>query len=215
MLPEIVETERLRLEPRTPEYVDPFAVYEHCKEGAPNIDEVTEHVPWSAHSHPKESLEFLERGAKLRDEHKAADYVVRPKEGEEGAGEIAGFTGVDFDWEREFVELGLWFRKPFWGRGYSSERALALAELAFEGLDFELLVVRHHVENENSERAIEKYIDRMGGRREGVLRNYGLASVDDGGGVDEVRYSVSRTEYRDADPDHEVTFLDEDGEPWP
>lgn len=215
MLPEIVETERLRLEPRTPAYVDPLAVYEHCKTDAPHIDEVTEHVPWSPHEHPKESLEFLERGEKMREDHDAADFVVRPKDGEDGAGEIAGFTGVDFDWDTDSAELGCWFRKRFWGRGYSGERALALAELAFEGLDFEILTVRHHVGNENSERAIEKYIDRMGGRREGVLRNFGVESVDGGGGVDEVRYTVSQTEYREADLDHEVTFRDAGGEPWP
>ncbi|MEF8800964.1 MAG: GNAT family protein [Halolamina sp.] len=215
MLPEIVETERLRLEPRTPEYVDPLAAYEHCKEGAPNIDEVTEHVPWSPHKHPKETLAFLERGVEMREDHEAAEFVVRPKQGEHGAGEIAGFTGVDLDWERDAAELGCWFRKPFWGRGYSGERALALAELALEALDFEILTVRHHVDNENSERAIERYIDRMGGRREGVLRNVGLESIDNGGGVDGVRYTVSQAEYREADPDHEVTFRDVDGEPWP
>lgn len=215
MLPEIVETERLKLEPRTPEYIDPLAVYEHCKEGAPHIDEVTEHVPWNPHAHPKESLEFLERGQKTREEHEAAEFVVRPKEGEDGAGEIAGFTGVEFDWEKDVAELGCWFRKPFWGRGYSGERALALAELTFEGLGFEVLTVRHHVGNENSERAIAKYVDRMGGRREGVLRNFGVESIGDDGGVDEVRYTVSQAEYRETAPEQEVTFRDADGEPWP
>ncbi|MFB6221585.1 MAG: GNAT family N-acetyltransferase, partial [Halolamina sp.] len=63
MFPETVETARLRLEPRTPEYVDPLAVYEYCKQGAPHIDEVTEHLPWEPHPHPKETLAFLERGA--------------------------------------------------------------------------------------------------------------------------------------------------------
>jgi RimJ/RimL family protein N-acetyltransferase len=215
MLPERIESERLRLEPRTPEYVDPLVVYEHCKAGAPHIDEITEHLPWSPHAHPKESLEFLERGVEMREELDAADYVVRPREGEDGAGELAGFTGLNFEWEKDTVELGCWFRKPFWGRGYSGERALALAELAFEGLDFDLLAVDHHVDNDQSERAIIKYIERMGGRREGTMRNAGVASLEHGGAVDQVRYTVSQAEYREADPDHEVTFVGPEGEPWP
>ena len=35
------------------------------------------------------------------------------------------------------------------------------------------------------------------------------------GPVDAVRYSVTQSEYRDADPDQEGTFLDSDGESWP
>ena len=212
MLPEIVETERLRLEPRTPEYVDPLVAYKHCKEGAPGMEEVTEYLPWDPHPHPRETLEFLEQGAEMREEHEGAGFVIRPKDGEEGAGELAGFGGLGFDWEKDTAVLGTWLRKPFWGRGYSGERALALAELAFEGLDFGLLAVDHEVGNEKSERAITKYIDRMGGRREGTLRNH--HSGDDGP-VDAVRYSVTQDEYREAAPEQEVTFYDGDGGEWP
>ncbi|MBP1985751.1 GNAT family N-acetyltransferase [Halolamina salifodinae] len=211
MFPVIIETERLRLEPRTPEYVDTLAVYEHCKQGAPEIDEVTEYLPWDPHATPNDTAEFLERGAKGREEREGIDYVIRPKEGEEGAGEIAGFGGLTFDWDTDSAELGTWLRKRFWGRGYSGERALALAELAFENLDLEVVTVTHDVGNENSERAIEKYVDRMGGRREGTLRNYHAGDPP----VDAVRYSVTQDEYREADHEHEVAFFGEDGEPWP
>ena len=146
-----------------------------------------------------------------RDEHEGTDYVIRPKEGEEGAGEIAGFGGLTLDWDTDSAELGTWLRKPFWGRGYSGERALALAELAFEQLDLELVTVTHDVDNEQSARAIEKYIERMGGRREGTLRNFHAGDPP----VDVVRYSVTQSEYRDADPEQAVTFLDGEGEPWP
>jgi RimJ/RimL family protein N-acetyltransferase len=215
MLPEVIETERLRLEPRTPAYVDPLTVYEYCREDAPAIDEITRYVPWRPHPHPKASVEFLERGAKKREDHEAAAYAVRPKAGEDGAGELAGFAGLGFDWEKDSAELGCWFRKPFWGRGYSGERALALAELGFEHLDFEVLTVSHSPGNDQSERAITKYVERMGGRREGVMRNAGVDSIEGGGGVDLVRYSISQQEYREADPEQAVAFFDADGEPWP
>ena len=215
MLPEFIETERLRLVPRTPEYADPLTVYEYCKEGAPAIEDITEHVPWQPHPHPKATAEYLERGAKKRESHETAPYIVRPKEGEDGAGEIAGFAGLNLDWEKDSAELGCWFREPFWGRGYSGERALALAELAFEHLDFGLLTVSHHQGNEQSERAITKYVERMGGHREGVMRHGGVESIEHGGGVDLVRYSISQQEYRDAAPEQAVTFYDADGESWP
>lgn len=211
MFPATIETERLRLEPRTPEYLDALAVYEHCKQGAPHIDEVTEYLPWDPHAHPKETAEFLERGAEGRQEREGIDYVIRPREGEEGEGAIAGFGGLDLNWEKDAAELGTWLRKPFWGRGYSGERALALAELAFEHLDFGVLTVTHDAGNEKSGRAIEKYIERMGGRREGTLRNYYAGDPP----ADAVRYSVTQDEYRDAAPVHEVAFYGEDGEPWP
>lgn len=211
MFPVIIETDRLRLEPRTPAYVDTLAVYEHCKQGAPGIDEITEYLPWDPHATPNETAGFLERGAEAREEREGIDYVIRPKEGEEGAGEIAGFGGLDLDWDTDSAELGTWLRKPFWGRGYSGERALALAELAFEHLDFEALTVTHDAGNQNSARAIEKYIERMGGRREGTLRNFHAGDPP----VDIVRYSVTQAEYREVDPDHEVAFYGEDGEPWP
>ncbi|QKY21422.1 GNAT family N-acetyltransferase [Halolamina sp. CBA1230] len=211
MFPAIIETERLRLEPRTPEYVDTFALYEHCKQGAPHIDEITEYLPWEPHATPNETAEFLERGVEGREEREGIDYVIRPREGQEGADEIAGFGGLTLDWDTDSAELGTWLRKPFWGRGYSAERALALAELAFEQLDLELVAVTHDVDNEQSARAIEKYIERMGGRREGTLRNFHAGDPP----VDVVRYSVTQSEYRDADPEQEVTFLDGEGEPWP
>ncbi|MFW5947969.1 MAG: GNAT family N-acetyltransferase [Halolamina sp.] len=211
MFPAIIQTERFRLEPRTPEYVDTFELYARCKEGAPGIDEITEYLPWDPHATPNETAAFLDRGVQRREERKQVDYVIRPLEGEDGAGEIAGFGGLSFDWDTDSAELGTWLRKRFWGRGYSGERALALAELAFEHLDLEVLTVTHAVGNENSARAIEKYVDHMGGRREGTLRNFHAGDPP----VDVVRYSVTQSEYRDADPDQEVAFYDGEAEPWP
>lgn len=207
MLPEVILTERLRLEPRTPEFVDTLSVYEHCREGAPHIDEVTEHLPWEPHPHPKETRDFLQRGAEAREEASAAAYVIRPREGEDGAGEIAGFGGLNLDWDRGRGGLGIWLRKRFWGRGYSGERAHALVALAFGHLDLEVVAVGHVPENEQSGRAIQRYIDEMGGRREGTIRN-SLAAAQ-GPPRDEVRYAVSQAEWREADPDPPVTFYDD------
>ncbi|WP_200531977.1 GNAT family protein [Halorubrum sp. LN27] len=195
MFPETIETDRLRLEPRWPENVDLDDCYRICSSD-PGIDEVTEHVTWDPHETKKETLEFLERGRERWEDDEAASYVIRPREGEEGAGEIAGFGGFTVDWEKRTAVLGTWLRKRFWGRGYSGERAAALAEVAFDDLDLDLVAVSHLPENDKSRRAIEKYVDRLGGRREGLLRNH--ITFTDGSVHDEVRYSISQGEWREA-----------------
>lgn len=194
MFPAEIATDRLRLTRLTHE--DLFEVYEHAKRGAPAIDEITEYVTWSPHRSLKETREFIE-GAKERwDDGEGVTYVLRPEENEANAGAFGGTTGFDIDWEKRTAALGLWLRKPLWGRGYSGERASALMHLAFERLDLDLVAVSHHPDNEQSKRAIEKYIERYGGRQEGLLRNDLV--YHDGTVVDEVRYSVSKAEYREA-----------------
>ncbi len=215
LFPDAVETERLRLERLCRENLDVAAYYRVCSSD-PGIEEVTEYVPWSPHDHPDESVEFLERCEDRWDERESADYLVRPKDPhpdvrpravpDDGYGPFAGQTGLGLDWDRQLGTLGLWLRKPFWGRGYSGERAAALFALAFDRLDLDVVTVCHHPGNDESRRAIEKYVDRFGGRREGRLRN-ALASED--GPVDQVRYTVSREEYRANRPeDLAVEFVD-------
>ncbi|QSG06164.1 GNAT family N-acetyltransferase [Halapricum desulfuricans] len=194
MFPETIETDRLRLERLGPDTVDTLALYEHVNPSAPHIDEITRYLSWDPHASPKETHEFLTDARQAWDERESAQFVVRPREGEDGAGEIAGCAGLIPDWDRQIATLGVWLRKRFWGRGYSGERAGALLELAFEDLDLEIVAVTHHVDNENSRRAIERYVERFGGRKEGTIRNGNRYEKP----VDVVRYSVSQAEYRDA-----------------
>jgi RimJ/RimL family protein N-acetyltransferase len=194
LFPERIETDRLELELATPDRVDPLELYRVCSGIADEgIEEVTRYVTWEPHEHPQETVEYL-RG--VRDRVRSGDgvsYVVRPRRGEDGAGEIAGGTGFDVDWERKTATLGMWLRRPFWGRGYSGERAGALLGVCFDRLDLEVVAVSHHVDNDQSRRAVEKYVEAYGGRREGVVRN---GQVFGGHGpADVVRYSVTRERY--------------------
>lgn len=195
LLPESFETERLRYEPRSPDSVDVPELYRICS-ADPGIDEVTAHVPWDPHEHPRETEEFLERGTTALEERAAAEYVVRPREGEDGAGELAGFTGLGIDWERRTGTLGLWLRKRFWGRGYSGERATAMVELAFDRLDLAVVDVGHAPANAKSEAAITRYVDRLGGSRDGEFRNW--LPYADGSVGDEVGYSITREGWLEA-----------------
>ncbi|AUX07748.1 GCN5-related N-acetyltransferase [Halalkaliarchaeum desulfuricum] len=195
MFPDRIETERLLLEPRIPENVDYLELYEYCSDGDA-IEEVTEHVTWEPHDHPKESLEFLEGGVDGCEKGTVADYAIRPRNGEPGAGDLAGFSGLRFEWDHRRAEMGIWLRKRFWGRGYSGERAGALLDLALGQLDLEVVRVTHHPDNENSRNAVEQYVDRFDGRREGRFRN--AIKFADGSVHDQIAYSISQTEWREA-----------------
>lgn len=205
MFPERIETERLLLEPRTPEYVGCLAMYEYCSESEEML-EVTKYTPWSPHATPKETLDFLREGAEAREEGTVADFVIRPRDeaiegeaaGSNGSsnGDIAGFCGLRMDWDRNRAEMGIWLRKQYWGRGYSGERAAALFDLAFDKLDLEIVRVTHHPDNEKSRRAVERYIDRFGGQQDGVERN--AIGYADGTVHDQITYSISQQEWTNA-----------------
>ncbi|XVH32125.1 GNAT family N-acetyltransferase [Haloferacaceae archaeon DSL9] len=195
MFPETIETDRLRLRRLTRELVDPLDAYEIYAHSE-SIEEETRYVTWSPHETPKETWDAFERFEKRWDDREAAVYGVFPREGEANAGEFVGTTGLHFEWETDAAGLGIWLRKPVWGRGYSGERAAALLDLAFDRLDLGLVSVSHLPENEQSKRAIEKYVDRFGGHHEGRFRH--LLADQDGDVHDADRYSISQAEWREA-----------------
>ena len=196
LFPERIETDRLLLEPATTETLDPLDLYEHVREGAPHIDEITEYVTWDPHETPKVTAEFLELITEQRGNNEGATYVVRPREGEEGAGEFAGLSGISVDWDAGTAEFGAWLRKPFWGRGYSGERAAAFMGVAFERLTLSAVVVTVFDGNERSRKAVSRYVEAHGGRHEGLLRNFQTAV--DGSTADVRRFTVTAEEYREA-----------------
>ncbi|WP_284014575.1 GNAT family N-acetyltransferase [Halobaculum litoreum] len=208
MFPDRILTDRLRLD-RHDEAVDALAFYEHAGERrSETIGEECTHLNWSPHATPKESATVQSTFREGWADHENAVYAVIPREGEDGAGEYAGNTGLQVDWDRRSATLGIWLRKPYWGRGYSGERARALATLAFDRLDLDVVAVSVLPENEQSARAIEKYVASMGGREEGLLRN---RIADDDGTVHDVRrFSVHRDEYAAAvGGDRPATFVDD------
>lgn len=207
MFPEQIETDHLRLERLTRDLIAPVELYEQYA-NSESIEEETRYLSWTPHKSPKETWDVLGQFEKAWDEREDAVYAIFPREGEKGAGEFAGTAGLHLDWKKRTASLGIWLRKPFWGRDYSGERAAALFELAFLHLDLELVFVEYLPENDQSKRAIEKYIERFVGQHEGYLRNH---IVDSEGVVhDAHRYSVSRDEWRAAVSEERptVTFGD-------
>lgn len=195
MFPTELETDRLRLVRCCRKNISARELYEYMRVDAPHMDEISEHVVWEPHRTVKESEEYLEELEAEWESRKQATYIVYPREGEADAGEFAGLTNTRFAWDRKTAGLGIWLRKPFWGRGYSGERAAALMELAFEDLDLEVVGASHQPGNEQSRRAVEKYIEAHGGQYDGLLRNW-IAKDDEV--RDLRRYTVTKEQYEEA-----------------
>jgi RimJ/RimL family protein N-acetyltransferase len=209
MFPERVDTERLRLVRLCRANFDPVDLYRYYSSQSDTVDEETAHLTWDPHETPKETWDAVVDAERRWDDGEAATYALVPRDGEDGAGEFAGTTDFDLDWEKRTAIFAVWLRKPFWGRGYSGERAAALLALAFDHLDLELVSAGYLSGNENSRRAIEKYVERFGGRYDGILRNW---VPMDGAVRDLHRYTVTREQWernRDAGPD--VTIPSPDG----
>ena len=204
LFPTRAESRRLRYGVVHPDRTDPYELYEHVRTGADDIDDVTRWMTWDPHRHPKGTAECVASVGEQFDDDTGATYLLYPEDGEDGAGELGGASGLSVDWDRRRAVLGVWLRKCFWGRGYSGERARTLVALAFDVLDLEVVVVAHDPENEKSGRAIRKYVEDLGGREDGRLRN---DVVIDDEPRDSVNYSIAVDEWRAATGgDYEATF---------
>lgn len=193
MFPNEIKTERLRLVRLCRENISARELYQYMNSEAPNMDEISEFVIWVPHETLKDTHDYLEEVESKWESREQPFYIIYPRKPEEDADTFAGVTNFSISWERRTAGLGIWLRKPFWGRGYSGERAEALMELAFEQLDLELVGAAHQTGNERSKRAIEKYIEANGGQYDGVLRNW-IPKNDEV--RDLHRYTVSREQYQ-------------------
>lgn len=193
LFPAEIETDRLRLTRLSHDTVDVFAYYEHCSAHEPAIEEVTQYLPWDPHQHVNETRAYIDELEEKWAAGTRAEYVIYPKAGEAGAGEIAGSGGLIVDWDTRTGIPAIWLRKRFWGRGYSGERARAMIELAFDRLDLDIVAVPIDAENDKSRQAVEKYVDAHGGQYDGLIRNSTVRP--DGTIIDHRRYTITQAQY--------------------
>lgn len=194
LFPERIETDRLVLEALRTDAADPLIYYEYAS--AEHADGVTTHLPWDPHDQPKESLEAIRDAEEAREADEHAEYVVRPRESGEGVGEFVGTTGIYPKWDRRTATFGIWSSPEFRGRGYSGGPAAATNDLSFVRLDPDLGAIAHMDGNEKSRRAVEKYVERLGGQCDGLLRNWQFN--DDGRVLDVHRYTITREQHENA-----------------
>jgi RimJ/RimL family protein N-acetyltransferase len=221
LFPEAVVTERLHLVRETDEYVDLRERYESLADDALSDEEV-QHAGFRPFEHLGDAREYVDVREAHWDDGNGVVYAIRPRDGEQGGGEaprasdgravddeesgdLAGEAELSMDWGERRGVISCYLREPYWGRGYSGERAAALLALAFERFDLDVVVTAHAVENENSRRAVEKYVERFGGERDGGIRNWGRL---DGEPVDLVQYSITREDYDESGERPTVEFVD-------
>lgn len=191
LFPAVIVTERLRLERERVADADLRARYESLSTDAVDEDELA-YVPLEPFAHLDDARDYVATREERMASGKAGTYRVRPREGEPGAGEVAGEAELFAMWEERTAFMTFGLRKRFWGRGYSAERAAALIRVAFERLELEVVSVTHVVGNENSRRAIRKYVDRFDGEHVGRFRRM---HVIDGDPVDLERYTITQSDY--------------------
>lgn len=205
LFPDEIRTERLHLVRESVADADLGERYASMNEDAVDDDELA-YVPVEPFGHLQDAREYVAQREDRMQAGDAGTYVVRPREGEDGAGEPAGEAELFAVWDERTAFMTFGLRKRFWGRGYSGERAAAFLRLAFERLDVDLVSVTHLVGNENSRRAIGKYVDRFDGRRVGRFRNQ---HVVDGEPRDVVRYEIARSDYEESSERPDCEFVEE------
>lgn len=170
-------------------------------EPATGIEAVTRYLPWSPHETLRETADVIERAAQQWENGDVATYVVRPRSDdvadratERTGSEVLGGTALSLDWELRTGTLAVWLWKPHWGNGYGQECLSALTELAFEELNLDLVVAKHVAGNANSRQMLERYVEAHGGQCDGRIRHSRRIGDEV---VDEYRYTVTRTQYRE------------------
>lgn len=194
LFPERIETDRLTLDRLSHDAVDVFDYYELCSGERTDIETITRYLPWDPHESVAETSDYIDSLETQWEQGERAEYLIRPAEGEDGAGDIAGAGGLLVDWETMTGKPAIWLRKRFWGRGYGAERAGAMIELAFERLDLDLVAVPIQDGNERSRRAVKGYIEAHGGQYDGIVRN--ATRRPDGEIIDHHRYTITAEQYR-------------------
>lgn len=206
LFPETMRTPRLRYE-RVDDAVDAFERYEWTRASRPARERETAYVTETPDSHPKATRDALARQGEAFETGDSALWaiVLRPGEPDADGTPVTagdrvhvGVANLDALWDRRRVHTGVTLHRPYWGRGYASERARALLKLTFDVLDLDVASVAHFEGNENSKRQMEKWVDEYGGREDGFFRNWVPRDGGDAEPWDLRSYSITAADYRDA-----------------
>lgn len=147
--PQLVETERLEL--RAPKVSDAPALTELVLASLP---ELSRFMPWATADYDLAGCEESIRAA-------IAAFVTRRDFRyhvfERGSGRVVGSTGIHaLEWRVPRCEIGYWIGTRHTGRGYASEAAAALTEVAFSHLGARRIEIRCDDENLASARVAER-----------------------------------------------------------
>ncbi|MDZ5810651.1 GNAT family protein [Halorubrum sp. AD140] len=191
LFPKQIETRRLVFERVSHETIDPFEFYEFVTRDDWQ-SATAEHMPWFRFQRLDQVTDFIDRAEQQWADHTTARYLLRPKDEE---GELIGTTAYGPEWDTRRAGSGVVLAKQYWGREYGVERASAFIELTFERYDLDAYYTTCAVNNDPSRRMIEKYVEKYGGRHEGLLRQHSPHPNDEV--TDQHRFTIVRSEYED------------------
>lgn len=176
MLPNVIETERLRLRPITLEDVEDILAFATNSEWA-------RYLPVPQPYSRRDAEEFV-ASQLLIDREKNPSWVLALN------GVVIGGINLRLDSENHACEVGYSVAREHWGKGLATEAARAVIDAAFQSLpDLNKVRAMADLRNVASQRVMEK----VGMTREGVLRQNRLFR---GEYVDEVWYGLLRGEWR-------------------
>ncbi|MFD1515427.1 GNAT family N-acetyltransferase [Halomarina rubra] len=199
LFPTTVDSDRLRFDPLH-DAVAPLDLYEYHRSG--EMDAVMRSLGETPHATPRATLDDITESREAWTAGERATYAITLRATEE----FVGVAELWVEWEQRKTSFGIWLREPFWGRGYSAERAGAMAYVAFEPLDLELVSVGHEPDNERSKRSIERYVETYGGQYDGIVRN-ALPAGAVGGPRDLRTYTISQEQWRENVSDEERSTI--------
>ena len=178
MLPDIIETARLRLRPFRLRDVDDVLVYATDPEWA-------RYLPVPQPYTQADAEKFIAGQVLL-------DREVHPARAVVYAGAVIGGINLRFDFDHDVGEMGYSIAPSYWGRGLTTEAARTVMEAAFAAYgSLHRIRAMADARNIGSLRVMEK----LGMVREGVLRQNRLVR---GEFIDEVWCGVLRTEWEAA-----------------
>jgi ribosomal-protein-alanine N-acetyltransferase len=144
---------------RIPRVEDAAALFEQARD-----PEVTRWFSWGPYASEAEARAYLARLAPQRERGEHLDLVVDHL----AAGPI-GISGLgELAVRDRRAVIGSWLGRAWWGTGANGEAKALMCHLAFAVLGLDRLGAYSNVEHARSQRALE----RVGFRREGVLRGY-------------------------------------------
>jgi [ribosomal protein S5]-alanine N-acetyltransferase len=96
--------------------------------------------------------QFIQGQGEHWEKHGYGNWGVLPL----GGDEIIGWAGLQYLPELDETEVGFLLDRPFWGKGYATEVALASLGFGFENFGLDHIIALVHPENLASQRVIEK-----------------------------------------------------------
>ncbi len=154
--------------------------------------EATQWFSWGPYTDRAQPLDYIGGLADKRERGTLLDFLA--VHGEHGP---VGVTGLsEYAARDRRATVGTWFGRAFWGTGVNAESKALMAHLAFVTLGFHRLTAWANTRNGRSQTSLE----RLGFRREGVLRAYNTHAS---GIHDVVAFGMTRADW-EASPLHDI-----------